>query len=106
MSRSGASRAAARARGFSRRDAAALSREVALPVLAGATVLKGARLAGRRPSPSALRALAAGAAAATLSTRLALRLERSRAADAPLAAWAAYRAVLAAAILLAARRRS
>jgi undecaprenyl-diphosphatase len=100
VSRSGATRAAARARGFSRRDAAALSREVALPVLAGATVLKGARLAGRRPSPATLRAVAAGAGAAALSTRLALRLERSRAADAPLAAWAAYRAALAATIIV------
>ncbi len=100
VSRSGATRAAARARGFSRRDAAALSREVALPVLAGATVLKGARLAARRPSPTTLRALAGGAGAAALSTRLALRLERSRTADAPLAAWAAYRAALSATIIV------
>ena len=100
VSRSGAARAAARVRGFSRRDAATLSREVALPVLAGATVLKGARLAGRRPSPPTLRALAAGTGAAALSTRLALRLERSRTADTPLAAWAAYRAALAATIIV------
>ena len=106
VSRSGATRAAARARGFSRRDAAALSREVALPVLAGASVLKGARLAGRRPTPPTLRALAAGAGAAALSTRLALRLERSRAADAPLAAWAAYRTVLAVTILAACQDRA
>ena len=105
VSRSGAARAAARARGFSRPAAANLSREVALPVLAGATALKGARLAGRRPSAPTLRALAAGAAAAALSTRAALHLERSRAADAPLAAWAAYRTALAVAILVATRRR-
>ncbi len=106
VSRSGATRAAARARGFSRRDAAALSREVALPVLAGASVLKGARLAGRRSAPPTLRALAAGAGAAALSTRLALRLERSHAADAPLAAWAAYRTVLAVTILAACQDRA
>ena len=58
VSRSGATRAAARARGFGRAEAAALSREVALPVLAGAAVLKGFRLARRRPPAGELRALA------------------------------------------------
>jgi undecaprenyl-diphosphatase len=106
VSRSGATRAAARARGFSRPDAARLSREVALPVLAGATTLKGFRLARRRPSGATLRALAAGAAAAAISTRAALHAERSRAADAPLAVWAAYRTVLAAAILGACQDRA
>ena len=98
--------AAARARGFSRPDAALLSRDVALPVLAGATALKGFRLARRRPSGATLRALAAGATAAAASTRAALHLERSRAADAPLAVWAAYRTVLAAAILGACQDRA
>jgi undecaprenyl-diphosphatase len=100
VSRSGATRAAARARGFTRPDAALLSREVALPVLAGATALKGLRLARRRPSRATLRALACGAAAAALSTRAALHVERSRVAGAPLAVWAAYRTALAAAILV------
>jgi undecaprenyl-diphosphatase len=95
VSRSGATRAVARARGFGRADAAALSREVALPVLAGAAVLKGYRLARRRPAARELRALAAGAVAAALSSAAALRAERAVAADAPLAAWAAYRALLA-----------
>jgi len=99
VSRSGATRAAARARGFARADAAALSREVALPVLAGAVALKGFRLARRRPPPGTLRALGTGAAAAAGSTWAALRAERALAADAPLAAWAAYRTALAAAIL-------
>ncbi len=106
VSRSGATRAAARARGFTRPDAALLSREVALPVLAGATALKGVRLARRRPSRAALRALAAGAAAAAISTRAALQVERSRAADVPLAAWAAYRTILAATILAACQDRA
>jgi undecaprenyl-diphosphatase len=99
VSRSGATRAAARARGFGRVDAAALSREVALPVLAGAVALKSVRLARRRPAAAAVRALAAGAAAAAGSTWAALRAERALAADAPLAVWAAYRTVLAAGIL-------
>ena len=46
VSRSGATLAAARCRGFARADAAALSREVALPVLLGAAALKGAALGG------------------------------------------------------------
>ena len=90
VSRSGATRAAARARGFDRADAAELSREVALPVLAGAAALKGYRLLRRRPPASTLRTLAAGAAAAAVSTGVALRAERALAADAPLAGWAAY----------------
>jgi undecaprenyl-diphosphatase len=99
ISRSGAVRTVARARGFGRLDAAALSREVALPVLTGAAVLKGLRLARRRPPAHTVRALAAGAAAAAGSTWAALRAERALAADAPLALWAGYRIVLAAAIL-------
>lgn len=99
VSRSGATRAAARARGFDRPTAAELSREVALPVLAGAATLKGYRLARRRPSRRTVRALAAGAAAAAVSTYGALRSERALAADAPLAVWAAYRTTLAAVIV-------
>ena len=99
VSRSGATRAAARARGFGRADAAALSREVALPVLAGAAALKGFRLARRRPTAGELRTLAAGAAAAMASTWAALRAKRALTADAPLAGWAAYRAALAVAVL-------
>jgi undecaprenyl-diphosphatase len=104
VSRSGATRAAARARGFGRADAAELSREVALPVLAGATALKGARLVTRRPPAATVRVLAAGAGAAALSTWAALRAERA-AADAPLAAFAAYRVALAAAIVAVWRAR-
>jgi undecaprenyl-diphosphatase len=99
VSRSGATRAAARARGFDRPAAAELSREVALPVLAGAAALKGVRLAQRRPPARTLRTLAAGAAAAAVSTAAALRAERALASDAPLAVWAAYRTALAAVIV-------
>jgi undecaprenyl-diphosphatase len=99
VSRSGATRATARARGFGRREAAELSREVALPVLAGAAALKGARLFGRRPPAATVRALAAGTVAAAASTWTALRLERET--EPPLALFAAYRVVLAAVILAA-----
>jgi len=102
VSRSGATRSAGRARGFTRGAAAELSIEVALPVLAGATALKGLRLARRRPPRRTAGALAAGAAAAAASTAGALRLER--AATVPPAAWAAYRSVLALAVLALARR--
>src|SRR5450759_3187059 len=52
VSRNGATLAAARARGFTRADANRLSRHVALPVIAGATLLKGVRLT-RRGLPAA-----------------------------------------------------
>jgi len=90
VSRSGATRAAARLRRFTRADAAELSREVALPVLLGATTLKGARLAARRPGGETVRVLAAAAAAAALSTAATLRVRESS-----LGVWAAYRAALA-----------
>jgi undecaprenyl-diphosphatase len=105
VSRSGATRAAARARGFGRAEAAALSREVALPVLAGAVVLKGVRLVRRRPPATTWPALGAGVAASAVSTWAALRAERAVTADAPLVAFAAYRTALAVAILAESRRR-
>jgi undecaprenyl-diphosphatase len=103
VSRSGATRAAARARGFGRAESAALSREVALPVLAGAAALKGARLIARRPPAATLRALAAGTVAAAASSAAALRAEPD---EVPPAVWAAYRTVLAGTILVLWRRRA
>jgi undecaprenyl-diphosphatase len=105
VSRSGMTRAAARARGFDRASAAALSREVALPVLAGAAALKGARLVQRRPGPATLRALAAGMAAAAASTSVALRAERALTGRMPYAVWAGYRLALALAILAVRQNR-
>ena len=99
VSRSGATRAAARLRGFEREAAAELSREVALPVLAGATALKGARLIARRPEGESVARLALGAAAAALSTAATLRVRESA-----LKPWAAYRVALAA--LIVARDRA
>jgi undecaprenyl-diphosphatase len=99
VSRSGATRAAARVRGFDRDVAAELSREVALPVLAGATALKGARLIARRPGRESVARLALGAAAAAVSTAATLRVRESA-----LKPWAAYRVALAA--LIVARDRA
>jgi undecaprenyl-diphosphatase len=94
VSRSGATRAAARWRGFDREAAAELSREVALPVLAGAAALKGARLIARRPGRETVARLALGAAAAALSTAATLRIRESA-----LKPWAAYRVGLAVVIV-------
>jgi undecaprenyl-diphosphatase len=94
VSRSGATRAAARLRRFTRRDGAELSREVALPVLAGATALKGARLIARRPGREPIVRLGLGAAAAAASTAATLRVPQGS-----LRAWAAYRAALAVVIV-------
>jgi undecaprenyl-diphosphatase len=94
VSRSGATLTAARARGFGRAEAFALSREVAVPVLAGATALKGFRLAQRRPARQTLVKLALGAAAAAISTAAAKRLRET-----PLSVWAAYRVGLAVVIV-------
>jgi undecaprenyl-diphosphatase len=97
-SRNGMTLAAARLRGFRRPDASALSRHVALPVIVGATVLKGVRLA-RRGVPREVRApFAAGVAASFLSTlgaARALPLDSDR----PLWPYAAYRVALAGALL-------
>lgn len=97
VSRLGLTLAAARARGFRRDAAFTLARSVGLPVVAGATALKGVRLA-QSPPPRALRApFAAGMAAACASTLAAAPLRRVTS----VAPWAAERIVLAA---LAVRR--
>jgi undecaprenyl-diphosphatase len=96
LSRNGMTLAAARARGFARPEAQALSWQVALPVVAGAATLKGARLARRGLPPGAAPAFAAGAAAAFASTLAARPLLRR---SGPLLPFAAYRAALAAVAL-------
>ena len=98
VSRNGATLAAARWRRFTRRHANMLSRTVALPVIVGAALLKGARMRERGTGPGLRGALAAGAAASFASTlasqRLIDRVERDRA----LWPYAAYRLALATAI--------
>jgi len=103
VSRSGATRSAARALGFTREAAASLAAEVALPVLAGATLLKGIRLVQRRPPAATVAALAAGAAASFASTTAALRLRRR---EPPALVFALYRAAFAAVVLAVRHNRS
>jgi undecaprenyl-diphosphatase len=99
MSRNGMTLAAARLRGFGRADANELSRHVALPVIAGATVLKGTRLVKRGLPRELRRAFAVGAGASFASTFastwLIRHVERGRS---PLP-YAAYRCALAAAVI-------
>jgi undecaprenyl-diphosphatase len=100
VSRNGATLAAARARGFTRRDAARLSWQVAVAPIAGATLLEAIRVRDRLGD---LRApFAAGATAAFLSTLASSRLAR---ANPPLAQFALYRIALAAAVFTRAHTR-
>src|SRR5437763_1696330 len=99
VSRNGATLAAARARGFDREDANALSRHVALPVIVGATLLKGVRLARRGLPPGAACAFAAGIVAAFTSTLGSTWLIRQVERDRSPAPYAAYRVALACVVL-------
>ncbi|HEV3284118.1 MAG TPA: undecaprenyl-diphosphate phosphatase [Solirubrobacteraceae bacterium] len=105
VSRSGATLTAARARGFGRRDAEALSWRAALPVILGASALEGLRtLRSRAPAPSR-GALAAGGGAAFASTILSARLLAGGARGGrALLPYAIYRCLLA--IEVARRLRS
>ncbi len=95
VSRNGATLVAARLRGFGREDANVLSRHVALPVIAGATALKGYRLARRGvPAPLAT-AFGVGTAAAFASTLGSVRLVRTADRGHSLLPYAAYRTALA-----------
>lgn len=95
VSRNGATFAAARARRFKRGDAGRLSRLVALPVIAGATLLKGLRL-HRRGLPAGMAIpFAVGATAAFGSTLASTRPIRQAERDRSLWPYALYRAALA-----------
>jgi len=100
VSRNGATLVAARLRGFAREDANALSRHVALPIIAGATALKSIRLARRGLPSQTLGAFALGTAAAFVSTLgstwLIAQVERDRS----LKPYAMYRCALAAVVLV------
>jgi undecaprenyl-diphosphatase len=95
LSRGGMTLAAMRARGFARGEASALSRHVALPVIAGASVLKAARLARSGVPPGFAGRLALGAGASLVSTLAAARLVPVERVGA-LWPYAAYRGGLAA----------
>lgn len=97
VSRSGATLAAARRRRFRRADARRLSQHVALPVLVGATALKGIRMQRRR-APS-MAPLAAGAVASFCSTLASAKLIRAFERDRSLAPYAVYRIALAAEVI-------
>jgi undecaprenyl-diphosphatase len=105
VSRRGATLAAARLRGCGRSEASALSWEIALPVLAAATALKGRRLLSDPPARDGRVALAAGALAAFGATLLAAPLLRAveRRAWWP---YAAERLALAAVVVARSRRRA
>jgi undecaprenyl-diphosphatase len=104
ISRNGITLAAARWRRFSRDQANLLSRTIALPIIVGATVLKGARLARRGSQAELRRSLAIGAAASFASTLASQRLIKLVERDRALWPYAAYRAGLAAKVLVKLRR--
>jgi undecaprenyl-diphosphatase len=99
VSRNGATLAVARWRGFGRERSNLLSRTVALPVIVGATVLKGARLRRRGVDRGLKRAMAVGVGASFASTLASQRLIRVVERDRALWPYAAYRAGVAALVL-------
>jgi undecaprenyl-diphosphatase len=99
VSRNGVTLAAARWRRFSRDQANLLSRTVALPIIVGASALKGARLARRGTSAEMRRSLAIGVGASFVSTLASQRLIGLVERDRALWPYAAYRAALAAVVL-------
>jgi undecaprenyl-diphosphatase len=100
VSRNGVTLAAARWRHFSRDQANLLSRTIALPIIVGATALKGTRLARRGTSPRLRHSLALGVGASFASTLASQRLIGLVERDRALWPYAAYRAALAATVLV------
>jgi undecaprenyl-diphosphatase len=105
VSRNGITLAAARWRRFSRAQANLLSRTIALPVIAGATGLKGLRLARRGTTPKLRGTLAVGIGASFVSTLASQRLIGLVERDRALWPYSAYRAVLAGVVLAKLGRR-
>lgn len=99
VSRNGVTLAAARWRRFSRDQANLLSRTIALPIIVGATALKGTRLARRGTTPGLRRSLGIGIAASFASTLASQRLIALVERDRALWPYAAYRLGLAAVVL-------
>ena len=104
VSRNGVTLAAARWRRFSRDQANLLSRTIALPIIVGATALKGTRLAHRGTTPELRRSLAVGVGASFASTLASQRLIQLVERDRALWPYAAYRLGLAAMVLRKLRR--
>jgi undecaprenyl-diphosphatase len=106
VSRRGATLSAARACGFGRTDADILSWRAALPVILGASTLKGIQLAALELPSGARVALLAGGAAAFLSTLASARLLRREPRDRrSLLACSTYRCLLAALVIRRLRDR-
>jgi undecaprenyl-diphosphatase len=104
VSRNGITLAVARRRRFSRDQANLLSRTIALPIIVGATALKGVRLS-RRGIPAELRrSMGIGVGASFVSTLASQRLIGLVERDRALWPYAAYRGALAAAVLFKLRR--
>ena len=99
VSRSGASQALARIRGFDHQDSRRLAAQVGLPVIAGATLLKGLRTVRRRPAQTERTTLAVGASASFASAWLLAPWAR-RWSTGSLAPYAFYRLALALAIVV------
>lgn len=105
VSRNGASLAAVRLRGFRRTDANALSRHVALPVIVGASLLKGTRLARRGLPPGIAAAFAVGTGASFASTLASAWIVRKVERDRSPLPYAVYRVALAGVVAARLRRR-
>jgi undecaprenyl-diphosphatase len=105
VSRNGATLTAARARGFGRGGAHALSWSVALPVILGASTLKGARLLSHGIPRNARAGLAVGGVSAFVSTLVSIRVLPSRARnEGSLLPYAVYRCALAGLVMVRLRR--
>lgn len=106
VSRSGSTIVAARARGFDPLSASELSMHVALPVIAGASILKGVRLK-KRGLPRAMRApFAVGILGAFLSSFASARLIASRNRGRGLLKYVIYRLALALAVTLFTKKQA
>ena len=106
VSRNGVTLAAARWRRFSRRHANLMSRTIALPIILGATGLKGGRLLHRGTTAEMRRSLAIGLGASFASTLASQGLIGLVERDRALWPYAAYRVALATAVLAKLHRNS
>jgi undecaprenyl-diphosphatase len=105
VSRSGSTIVAARLRGFTPLSAAELSMHTALPVIGGATVLKGVRLAKRGMPRSLCAPFAVGAIGAFASSLASARLTARKRRGRSLMPYVVYRLALAGAVAIASRNR-
>lgn len=105
VSRAGATLTAARARGFTREDAQTLSWHAGLPVILGASTLRGWRLWRGGVPDGAGAALAAGAGSAFVSTAVSAKLLRTpRSSGRALLPYALYRCTIALIAIVRLRR--